>query len=209
LTLEALNAVLFRQEGLRGNAESYYDPRNSYLNEVLERKTGIPISLSVLYMAVGRRVGLELAGVNLPAHFVLRTTVDGDAVFIDPFHGGCLLTRTSLRHLIARLAGQELRLSESQLAACEPALVIRRMLYNLKLIYLRDRRMQAVIPVLKRLALLSRDTPTELRDLGIACFYGERRGEAIGYLEEYLKLSPYADDADEIRLLLRSVAGTP
>ena len=204
LVLAAVNQVLFAEEGLRGNEEDYYDPRNSYLNLVLERRRGIPLTLAIIYQAVAKHAGLSLYGVNLPAHFVLRTTGEDETVFIDAFHGGRLLDRPGVQELVASVSGQPLTIVESQYAPCGPDVVVRRLLYNLKLVYLRQRRMASAIPVLKRLALLSRETPAELRDLGIACFYGERRRESVGYLEEYLRLAPYADDADEVRLLLRS-----
>src|SRR5205823_9346815 len=88
----ALNRVLFEEQGFRGNTEAYYDPRNSFLNDVLDRRTGIPITLSTVYMAVGRRAGLTVEGVGLPGHFVARVSTGEGDVLVDPFHGGAVLT---------------------------------------------------------------------------------------------------------------------
>lgn len=204
LIVEAINAVLFKDEGFSGNDSDYYDPRNSYLNEVLDRKTGIPISLSVLYRAIAERLGLALAGVNLPAHFVLCTVGADESFFIDPFNGGVMLDREGCERLVSCVMRRPVSLAEDQFRPCSTAAVAARLLQNLKTVYLRQRKIEAVIPVLKRLVLLRRDTPEELRDLGIACFYGERRHESYGYLSEYLRLAPAAFDAREIRLLLNS-----
>ena len=93
--LGQINWVLFVEEGFRGNVEDYYDPRNSYLNEVLDRKLGLPISLSVLYAEVASRVGLALGCVNLPMHFALRVMGRDEPVFVDPFHEGRMLDQTA------------------------------------------------------------------------------------------------------------------
>jgi regulator of sirC expression with transglutaminase-like and TPR domain len=204
LVIEAINAVLFAEEGFRGNAADYYDPRNSFLDAVLDRKLGIPLSLSILYLAVAERVALPLAGVNLPAHFLVRTLGEDEPIFIDPFNRGRLHTAEGCTQLVANVVQRPVTLEPEQLAPCGAAVIVQRMLQNLKSIYLRRRRIGEAIPVLKRLALLRPDHPEELRDLGIACYYGERRDESAGYLEEYLRLAPLAEDAREIRLLLRS-----
>jgi regulator of sirC expression with transglutaminase-like and TPR domain len=204
IVLEAMNTVLFREEGFRGNTADYYDPRNSYLDQVLERRVGIPLSLSVLYLAIAERVSLPLAGVNLPAHFVVRTAASDEGTFIDPYHGGCLLDAAGCESLVSNVMQKPVRLTPDQLRPCSSAAIVQRMLQNLKTIYLRKRRIHDAIPVLKRLVLLRPDHPEDLRDLGIACFYGDLRGEALGYLEAYLKVAPLAEDAREIRLLLNS-----
>src|SRR6185369_6933648 len=97
--VNGLCRYLFHDMGFRGNVKEYYDPRNSYLNQVLERRTGIPIALSAVVMAVGRRVGLEVEGVGLPGHFVVKIAEGNHEVLVDPFHGGRLLTETDCEHL--------------------------------------------------------------------------------------------------------------
>ena len=100
--LGQINWVLFVEEGFHGNTDNYHDPRNSYLNEVIDLKTGIPITLSLLYWRLAERLGLSVAGVNLPAHFMLRVGRDDAAVFVDPFHGGAVLDRDGCRKQVAR-----------------------------------------------------------------------------------------------------------
>ncbi len=101
----ALNSVLFNQHGYRGNAGDYYDPRNSFLNQVIERKIGIPITLSVLYFEVAERIGLAIEGVNFPGHFLVKHESDGLEIFIDPFHAGELKSREDLSPMLDRLNG--------------------------------------------------------------------------------------------------------
>lgn len=204
LVLTAMHSVLFEEYGFHGNESDYYDPRNSYLSDVLTRRTGIPISLSLLYILVAERLGVPVAGVNLPGHFVVRVEIEGEPCFFDPYRAGSMVDRAAMNRLVERALRQRTRLSPAQLEACSPLDIVARMLQNLKLIYIRRRRFEDAIPVLKRLALVHRDAPEELRDLGILCFYEHRRRESLEYLREYLRAAPGAEDADEIRLLLRS-----
>ena len=102
VALDRLRRFLFEEEGFRGNADEYYDPRNSCLNDILDRKLGIPITLSVLTIEVGRRIGLEIVGVGLPGHFFVSANVGGQTVLIDPFHGGSVLTPSSAADVASR-----------------------------------------------------------------------------------------------------------
>ena len=135
--LGQINWALYIEEGYHGNRDDYYDPRNSYLNEVIDRKTGIPISLSVLYQAVAERLGLHLEGANLPTHFMLRFGDPVQPLFIDAFHSGDILDRRGCERRLSELMGRPVELSESQLAPCPARTVVARMLRNLKAIALR------------------------------------------------------------------------
>src|SRR5262249_18974139 len=143
-----INWVLYVEEGFRGNTDDYYDPRNSYLNEVLDRRKGIPISLSVLYLAMADRVGLPMAGVNLPAHFVVRTLRGDTTYFVDPFHSGVVLDRLGCKRRVSELASRPVDLSDDELAPCPAPALVARMLRNLKAIYLRADDYPAALPVL-------------------------------------------------------------
>ncbi len=135
--LGQINWVLFVEEELRGNEEEYYDPRNSYLNEVLDRRLGIPISLSVLYRAVAEPLGLSVAGANLPAHFMLRVD-DGDQTwFVDAFRSGAVMSREACRRRLSEILQQPVDLTDEMTAPCPVATVVTRMLRNLKAIHLR------------------------------------------------------------------------
>ena len=202
--LGQINWVLFVEESFQGNTEDYYDPRNSYLNEVIDRKTGIPISLSIVYTALAERVGLPLSGVNLPAHFMLRLGQGDSTLFIDPFHSGALLDRKGCQRTIARLVGEHVELSDLQLAPCGPDLVVARLLRNLKGIYLRSHDYMAALPVQRRLAALNQGDAHEQRDLGMLCLQVDRPGEAIAPLQTYLEARPESDDAAPVRALLKA-----
>jgi regulator of sirC expression with transglutaminase-like and TPR domain len=200
--LGQINWVLFVEEGFQGNADHYDDPRNSYLNEVIDRKLGIPISLSVLYWTLAQRLGLEMAGVNLPAHFMLRVGEGEATIFVDPFHSGALLDRRGCAQRIAEVVGQPVELTDLQLAPCRLELVVSRMLRNLKAIYLQGRDFASALPVQRRLAALNPGDPFEQRDLGMLCLQADRPAEAVVPLQTYLDAHPRADDAEPIRTLL-------
>ena len=202
--LGQINWVLFVEEGFQGNTEDYYDPKNSYLNQVIERKTGIPISLSVLYRAVAHRLGLEMEGVNLPAHFMLRVGRGDETIFVDPFHAGALLDRQGCERRVAELVGRPVVLSDLELAPCGLDLVVTRMLRNLKAIYLRGHDFSTALPVQRRLAALNPDDPLEQRDLGMLCLQLDRPADAIAPLQSLLDARPEPEDADAIRALLRA-----
>jgi regulator of sirC expression with transglutaminase-like and TPR domain len=202
--LGQINWVLFVEEGFQGNSEDYYDPRNGYLNHVIDRKTGNPITLSVLYASIAAGVGLEMAGVNLPAHFMLRAGSGDSTIFVDPFHAGALLDRRGCERRIGQLVGQEVALSDIQLAPCGHDLIVARMLRNLKSIYLEQHNYSASLPVLQRLAALNPGDPHEQRDLGMLCLQLDRPTEAISPLQSYLDARPRAPDADAVRPLLRA-----
>ena len=200
--LGQINWVLFVEEELRGNHEEYYDPRNSYLNEVLDRKLGIPISLSVIYWAVAESLGLSIAGANLPAHFMLRVE-DGDQTwFVDPFHSGAVMSREMCRRRLSELLQQPVELDDAMAAPCTAATVVTRMLRNLKAIYLRGEDVPSAVPIQRRLAALNPRDGDEVRDLGVLCLQAERPGEAVGPLQAYLDSSPADALASEISALL-------
>jgi len=203
--LGQINWVLFVEEEIRANHEDYYDPRNSYLNEVLDRRLGIPISLSVLYWAVAERVGLSMAGVNLPVHFMLRVEEDGQTWFVDPFHAGAVYDRNHCQERLSEIAERPVVLTDSMIAPCSIRVVVTRMLRNLKGIYGKSQDYSALIPIQRRLIFLNVDDPTEVRDLGILCAQTHRLGEAVDPLEEYLKRNPEGDDSDEITKLLEFI----
>lgn len=199
-----INWVLFIEERFRGNLEEYYDARNSLLDELMVRKSGIPISLSVLYKAVAQRVGLDLDGVNLPTHFVLRTAPGLEEVFIDPFHAGAILDRDGCARLVAQNTGEPITLEDSHFQACSTTAIVTRMLNNLKGIYLHAQEFSSALIVVQRLAALSPHDPTETRDLGLVLLQAGRAGEAIDPLLSYLQARPGADDADAVRSFLRT-----
>ncbi len=196
--LASINYVLFRQEGFKGNEEDYYDPRNSFLNEVLERKTGIPITLSVLYIEVARRLGLNVYGVGFPGHFLVKYVGTEEEIIIDPFHGGEARTIDELKDLLERTYGGKIGFQAAFLASVSKKQILRRMLNNLKAIYLRQGDILKSLSVVERLIILGPGSPRDLRDRGLLYLKLECFSQALQDLESYLRLVSQADDACEI-----------
>jgi regulator of sirC expression with transglutaminase-like and TPR domain len=203
--LGQINWVLFVEEEFRGNREHYDDPRNSYLNEVLDRGLGIPITLSLVYQAVAERLNLTMPGVNLPLHFMLRINDGGQSWFVDPFHRGAVYDRRGCEVMISKLAKCEVTLPDASLESCSSRVLISRVLRNLKVIYTRAGEIASLLPIQRRLTALNNDEPIELRDLGVLCVQANRLAEAIEPLESYLKISSNGRDVSEITDLLQAI----
>jgi regulator of sirC expression with transglutaminase-like and TPR domain len=200
--VRALNAYLFDEECFVGNREKYEDPRNSCLNEVLERRTGIPITLSLLYMEVAQRAGLQVDGVNFPGHFLVRCPDAGAAatgIIIDPFHGGALLSEHDCRLLLQQHVGSEVAFDTSLLAPATRPQIIVRMLLNLKRIYVHMRSFPQARDVTEMLLALSPSALSELRDRGLLAYHLNDLTGALRDLQTYLKLSAMGDLDDEAR----------
>ena len=197
-----LNRYLFNELGFCGNAGDYYDPRNSYLNEVLERRTGIPITLSILYMEIGRRLGLRLQGVSFPGHFLVKLRVTGGQLVLDPFCGGEAQSQSDLRARLARVLPQReadtLPLSQF-LQAATARQILARLLRNLKGIYLQSGEAQNTLGVMQRMVMVVPHAAEEVRDRGLAYYRLDCFRAALGDLQDYLDRRPDAPDADEIR----------
>jgi len=154
----ALARTLFAELGFRGNTDDYYDPRNSFLADVLDRKVGIPITLSVLYIEVARRLGLGAAGVGFPGHFLVRIDGTGDPpsnpLILDPFAGGAALDRAGLAALLAHASGPDARLEDVSLTPTSKRAILVRMLNNLAGIYGRTGDSFRALEVFERIAVL-------------------------------------------------------
>jgi regulator of sirC expression with transglutaminase-like and TPR domain len=193
---------LFHEMGFRGNTQSYYDPRNSYLNQVLERRTGIPITLSAVVMAVAQRAGLSVLGVGLPGHFVVKAAGEGEEILFDPFHGGRLLSREQCEILVEQVMGVPFQATAERLQAVPVGLIAVRMLTNLKGIYLRQEDFPRAVRVIERLRQLAPDDPLQRRDLGFSLIHAGQPGRAVDHLQAYLTAVPAAADAASVRQLL-------
>jgi regulator of sirC expression with transglutaminase-like and TPR domain len=203
--LERLLAFLFEQEGFRGNAEEYYDPRNSCLNDVVDRKLGIPITLSILTMEVGRRVGVEIEGVGLPGHFIVSAALGGRRIFLDPFNGGGVLTPAQAADVASKAVGRPVKLADAHWAPCGKRQILVRMLRNLKGIYARQSDWGRALAVVDRLLVLDGESPVHLRDRGTVLVRLDRLHEGATAWERYLLRYPNSQDADAFREELRKV----
>ncbi len=158
----ALNRFLFEEQRFGGNTHSYYDPRNSYLNDVLERRLGIPITLTLVYMAIGRRLGLDVQGVSFPGHFLAKC-VEGEEIVVDVYAGAILPPEACLERLRATV-GAEATLTPETLRAATPREILVRMLSNLKQIFVERSDFERALACCERILLLTPDAPFELRD---------------------------------------------
>lgn len=196
--ITVLNEYLFEEEGFSGNREHYDDPRNSFLNEVLDRRTGIPISLAVIYLEVARRAGLDITGVNFPGHFLLRTggPAIGENLIIDPFHGGALLSEVDCRQLLRNHVGEEAAFDSSLLTPATRHDIVVRMLVNLKRLYVRMRSFPQARFISTLLLAADPSAISELRDRGLLAYHLEDFASALRDLEEYLRLSPHDAESE-------------
>ncbi len=199
-----LATLLFEQEGFRGNVDAYYDPRNSFLNDVLARRLGIPITLSVLCIDVAARAGVTVQGVGLPGHFVVRVVRGGAGRLLDPFHGGAALDEAACERLVQRALGRAVALEPAWLRPVSTREIVARMLANLKAIYAAGRDWPRALRIADGLVALLPEALAEVRDRGdVHARLGAPRA-AIADWERYLRGAPDAPDAGAVRRRLRA-----
>jgi regulator of sirC expression with transglutaminase-like and TPR domain len=199
--IAALNRFLFGDLGFAPNSEDYYDPRNSFLNEVLERRTGIPITLSVIYMELGRKIGLPLQGVSFPGHFLVKCAVPDGAVVLDPYSGGISLGVKDLQQRLREVRGGEVSraiVAELLVSASNKEIIVR-LLRNLKAVYLREHNLDKALPIMDWIIATVPEQAPELRDRGMIYQELECPRAALADFEAYLQRSPSCEDADDIR----------
>ncbi len=201
-TIIALNRYLFDELGFSGNAADYYDPRNSFLNDVLDRKRGIPITLAVVYIEVGRRLGLPLQGVSFPAHFLVKCQLREGTVVLDPYAKGVSLSLDELRQRVKSLrSGAEPPESivAGMLAAAGNKDILLRMLRNLKAIYSHHKDWVKALSATDRIITIVPQLAEEYRDRGMIYLQLECFRAALFDLQAYLKMLPEAQDAESVR----------
>jgi len=197
--VEALNRYLFDELGLVGNEAEYYDPRNSMLHQVLGRRKGIPITLSVVYIEVGRRAGLRVEGLGLPGHFIVRAQEgEGEGVLVDPFNGR-QTDRDECQTRLDLIYEGRLTLEEEHLRPVGARSILARMLGNLKAVYAGTHLFRRALAAVERILLLTPEDLEERRDRGMLLAQLDRLPEAIAETQGYLDLAPDASDADSVR----------
>lgn len=203
---EWMGEHLYRRCGFRGNDQDYYDPRNSYLNDVVERRLGIPITLGVIYLSAARGAGLRAAGVNFPGHFLIRIDAGkDDVVFVDPFHGGGLLDREALEDLWGRVTGTPGALDARALGPVGARAILMRMLRNLRGVHAARGDFRALLLVLDRILELDPTSHDDRRDRGLlAAKLGAPRA-ALSDLQGYLRAAPESGDVAEVRRLVQEL----
>jgi regulator of sirC expression with transglutaminase-like and TPR domain len=198
---------LFHDMGFRGNQAEYFDPRNSYYNQVLDRKTGLPITLTAVAMAVGTRAGLHVVGIGLPGHFLAKAIGNGEEILFDPFHGGRFLTVEECERLVQRVTQAPFEATPEAFHALPLGSILVRMLSNLKGVYLREGDFTRAVRVIKRITQLVPNDLLQQRDLGVTLLNAGQPGGAIRSLNAYLSGMPEASDADAVRELLKRAKG--
>jgi regulator of sirC expression with transglutaminase-like and TPR domain len=206
--IEGINEVLFVQEGLRGNSDDYYDPRNSYLNEVLDRRLGIPISLSVIYMEIARRVDFSIEGIGFPGHFLVKYVAENRDIVIDPFDMGRIITLNECQELLDKIHKGAVTMNTSLLQPMEKRTIITRMLYNLKSIYTHKELYFKAISAIDKILVLNPGMPSELRDRGMLYMQTSLFAKALTDLEAYVGSAIAPEDSSYIQnhiKMLRSI----
>jgi regulator of sirC expression with transglutaminase-like and TPR domain len=223
--VELLNTLLFEEEGFRGNGAHADDPRNSFLDQVVARRTGLPIALAVVYLDVARRAGIPIEGVNFPGHFLVRYRTSAHHpehprdLVVDPFHGGALLNEHDLRALLQRHAGEDATYDRRLLAPASRPQILARMVTNLKRLYVSMRSFPQARAATDLLLALDPISLTELRDRGLLSYHLRDFAAALRDLEAFLQASsragvPAEDEKEEVqqiwehvKTLRRRVAG--
>ncbi len=202
--IDAVNRYLFGELGFAGNREQYDDPRNSCLNEVMDRRKGIPITMALIYIEVARRAGMRVEGVNFPGHFLVRALQDlhtndpNDGLIVDPFHGGAILNETECRQLLDRHMGEDAAFEPALLARATRRQVLVRMLLNLKRLYVRMHSFPQARATTDALLALQPSSLADLRDRGLLAYHMNDFSHALRDLEEYLRLARLSEqDEDE------------
>ena len=198
-----INTYLFHELGFSGNQSDYYDPRNSFLNQVLDRRIGIPLTLSIVYIEVGRRCGLRVDGIGFPGHFLCKVQVEGGELVVDPFHHGQLLGADELKRRLASAVGDEVKFDPRLLRPATARDILVRMLQNLRSVYQERRDIPRALSAVDRLLLLAPDNIRALRER--AQLYEQLGGPAAAAadLEKVLQLEPGASDAQALRARVR------
>lgn len=200
--IQAINRYLYDDLGFTGNQENYYDPRNSYLNEVLDRRLGIPITLSLVYLEIARRIDFPMVGIGMPGHFLIRPDFEEAGIYVDAFNRGNILFPEDCEARLSQMYNQPIKIQPHFLAPVNKREFLRRMLGNLKAIYLNQGENLKAIAAIEHILLLFPDATIERRDRGILYYQLGSWSEARQDLEIYLASEPSADDASVIRQLL-------
>ena len=206
--IQNLNDFLFEEQGFCGNREDYFDPRNSFINDVLDRKTGIPLTLSIVYIELGRRLGLPFMGVSFPGHFLVKLSLQGGAVVLDPFNGGVSLSEDDLTELLQLSSIDEPGDCDfgQLLAAAHKQEIVVRLLRNLKAVYQRQAELEKALEISNLILAIDASCVPEYRDRGLILTELDCNQAAAHDLEHYLAHNPADEDAEAIRALIDELA---
>ncbi|MDJ0649069.1 MAG: transglutaminase-like domain-containing protein [Xenococcaceae cyanobacterium MO_188.B19] len=203
--IKVINNHLYKELGFAGNTENYYDPKNSFLNQVIDRRLGIPISLAVIYLDIAKHLNFPMVGIGMPGHFLIRPDFEEAGFFIDVFNQGEILFSQDCEAKLQQLYLQPVKLKPEFLNPVSSRTILTRMLNNLKQIYLHYRDFNRAISTINGILILSPDNPYELRNRGLIYYELNRWQESSQDLESYLAILPNAEDAPMIQMLLNKI----
>lgn len=203
--IRAINEYLFEAQGFVGNSQEYYNPQNSFLNQVLDRRTGIPITLSLVYLELAKRIDFPMAGVGMPGHFLVRPTLAEMAIFVDAFRKGEVMFEEDCHDLIKTLYGPEARMLPQHLEPIGAKPFLARILTNLKVIYLQQQDIPRALAAIDRVLLLLPSSLMERRDRGLIYYREGKLSEAKADLKHYLLNHPNAPDIFEIQQVISQI----
>ena len=208
-SIAAVNRVLFDEEMFRGNTVDYYTPRDSFLNDVLDRRLGIPITLELVYMEVSRRAGFPLLGVGFPGHFLLKHyEISGKALLIDAFERGKIVTEADCqRRLDTQYSGQ-LTLQPEFLMAVTHRQMLTRILNNLRTIYVSQRNFRKAVQIVDLVLVIYPRSPEDVKQRALLRHNFQDYRGALADFEDYVNMLPDASDAEEIRQAARALRRT-
>ena len=198
--VERSNTYFFEEQHFKGNRDEYYDPRNSFLNEVLERRVGIPITLAVVYVAVGERAGLPVRGVGMPGHFLVKYAPAAGEIFIDAFNGRTL-SREDCAKMLQEMYGESIEMRPSLLQPSTKRQILARILNNLKSLYLSRGDLPRALAASDRIMMADPHLTSEWRDRGLIFFQLRRDSEALKDFSRYLGVRPEPEDAPRVKQL--------
>ncbi|WP_019508874.1 SirB1 family protein [Pleurocapsa sp. PCC 7319] len=203
--IQIINYHLYDCLKFKGNNQDYYDADNSFLNRVIERKLGIPITLSVIYLAVAKRLDFPMVGIGMPGHFLIRPEFEDVEIFIDPFNRGEILFKQDCQEKLNQIYQQPVELEPSFLAPVSNKQILARMLNNLKFIYLHRQELNKALATMSGILKLFPGNAAEIRDRGLLYYQVKRWQEAVLDLEYFLKIAPNSEDAPTIKKLLQQI----
>ena len=204
-TVEKINTVLFETLGFRGNTEDYYDPRNSFFNDVLDRRMGIPITLSTVYLEVARRLKFPIVGVGMPGHFIVKFADRNDEFFLDPFNRGEIMTRDDCRRRVQEMYGDTIEFNDRLLSRVTNRQILSRMLNNLKVIYLKAQAFDKGLSIVDMMLMTNPEDFAQYRDRGLLRLQLRQFEPAAKDFNEYLTTCPKAEDREEIENHLKEL----
>ena len=200
--ISLLNEFIFQKCGFYGDLEDYYNPKNNFLNYVVDEKHGVPITLSIIYKELARYIGLEIRIIGFPSHVIVE---GGEELILDPFNKGKLLSESDLQEILYRNYGNDVNFVPEYLVAITTEQILIRILRNLKASYTESYAYDKAILCNKMILIISSESPEEIRDVGILEEKMSHYEKAIEFLNRYLQLEPNAEDADFILEFIRKI----